>query len=360
MENQKLKGKKEPAKTMAEKALDYVMEHPGRVLVGGAVIGLGSFFLYKLGRKLIVNSRQRNEQKKLDDSPEVRQATLLRNAMNPSGYSWMMSFDNTSTDVVLETAKKITKLDDVMTAYRKLYDSDLLEDLQSELSTEEYQKFTTIIESNTGKTGKPSVPFANKNQMIVAKKDVYVRNTPDASYHDAWYEGSSGNNILFQAKAGEFIGYATGKQEFDTANNVKFIQVAYLIKKDGLPASMKQYAGKSYTMWVSSSTGYIDKFDYFKQMFDQYPNTKTAVSYKKPLSFYDKPVKGLPQRAVVSIADTNILNEKMQPYCKVEKQVLLGEYLLSLNTGKANYIKFRTVDNTERWADSRTVKIIER
>jgi len=43
----------------------------------------------------------------------------------------------------------------------------------------------------------------------------------------------------------------------------------------------------------------------------------------------------------------------------VEKFVLLGEYLGTLVNGKTKYIKFLTVDNTERWVDSRNVKIIE-
>jgi hypothetical protein len=335
------------------------MENPGRVLVGGVVIGLGGFVLYKVGRKIFTKAERHSTANKLDDSPEVRQATILRNAMNPSGISWMMSFDTTNTDKIFETAKNITKLDDVMTAYKKLYDADLLKDLQSELDTEEYQKFLTLIASNPLKSGAAAVSFAKKNQMVVAKKDVYVRSSPDASYHEAFYESSTGNNILMQVKAGDFIGYATGKQEFDSVNNVKFIQVAYLVKKEGLPTIAQQYAGKSYTMWVSSSKDYVDVFDYFNPMFVKYQKTKTAVAYKKPLDYYDKDVKGIPVKAVVSIADTEVLNEKLQLYCKVEKQVLLGEFIGSLNTGTKKYIKFRTVDNTERWADALTIKIIE-
>lgn len=355
MKNQR-SGKSKPK---AEQALDYVMTNPGRVLVGGAVIGLGGFLLYKLGRKIITKSQKTNTEHKLDDSQEVRQATILRNAMNPSGISWLMSFDQTNEDKIFDTAKSITKLDDVMTSYKKLYGSDLLKDLQSELNTEEFQKFLSLISSNPGKTGTAAVSFAKKNQMVVAKKEVFIRSTPDASFHDAFYESSSGNNIVLTAKAGDFIGYATGKQEFDTANNVKFIQVGYLVKKENLPAAFKQYAGKSFTMWVSSSKDYVDIFDFYNPMFVQYPKTKTVVAYKKPLDYYSSGVKGIPVRAVVSIADTNVLNEKMQFLCKVEKQVLLGEFIGSLIAGKKKYIRFRTVDNTERWTDAQTIKIIE-
>lgn len=358
MENQKIL--QDPAKSKIERAMDYVTEHPLRVLVGGVVVGTGSFILYKVIRKIIAKARQGNTEKKLDDSPEVRQASVLRNALNPSGISWMMSFDNTSTDVILDTAKNIKNLDEVMTSYKKLYDSDLLEDLQKELSTEEYQKFTTIIESNTGKKGAAPTVFVKKNQMVVAKKAIRVRSTPDATFTDGVFQSSTDNNILFTTKPGDFIGYATGKQEFDSKNNVKFIQLGYLVKKEGLPESVKKYAGKSYTMWVSSSKDYIDSFDFFNLMFEQYPNTKAIVAFKKPLNYYDKPVKGLPARAVVSIANTDVLNEKLQYYCQVEKQVLLGEYLGSLNTGKRKFIKFRTIDNTIRWADATTIKIIEK
>lgn len=346
-------------KPKAEQVLDFVMAHPGRVLVGGAVIGIGGYFLYKLGRKIFTKARKSSTEKKLDDSLEVRQATILRNAMNPSGVSWLMSFDRTNEDKIFETAKNIVKLDDVMSAYKKLYDDDLLKDLQSELDTEEYQKFLTLISSNPSKTGAAATSFAKKNQLVVAKKEVYVRSTPDASYHEAFYESSSGNNILFQAKAGDFIGYATGKQEYDSKNDVKFIQAGYVVKKEGLPAAFKQYAGKSFTMWVSSSKDYVDIFDFYQPMFDQYPKTKEIVAYKKPLNYYSSGVKGFPSKAVISIANTSVLDEKMQVYCRVEKQVLLGEFTGCLNAGNTTYVRFRTVDNTERWADARTVKIFE-
>ncbi|HBG69665.1 MAG: hypothetical protein A2W93_12125 [Bacteroidetes bacterium GWF2_43_63] len=350
--------KKAPGETRAEQALDYVMQHPGRVLVGGAVIGLSGLILYKIGKNMIAKAQQKNTEMKLDDSPEVRQAAVIHDALNPSGISILKSFDSTNTDKIYDAAKNMTNFDEVVKSYNKMYGGDLIAELQNELSADEYQKLMTLISTIPGKSGAPAVTFAKKNQMVVAKKEVYVRKTPDASYHEAWYESSKGNNILFQAKPGDFIGYATGKQELDLKNNVKFIQVGYIVKKEGLPAAFKAYAGKSYTMWIASSKDYVDVFDYFKQMFLQYPNTKTVVTFKKPLDYYDTTVKGFTTKMVVSTSDTKILNEKMQPYCTVERFVLLGEFLGSLVQGKTNYIKFLTVDNTERWVDSRTVKII--
>ena len=350
--------KKGPGETRAERAIDYVMQNPARVLVGGAVIGLSGFLLYKIGKKMIANAQQKNTELKADDSPEVRQAMVIHDAFNPSGVAILKSFDSTNTDKIFDAAKNIKNFDEVVKSYQKLYGRDLMADLQNELSAESYEKLMTLISTVPGKAGAPAVTFAKKNQMVVAKKEVYVRKTPDASYHEAWYESSKGDNIMFQAKPGDFIGYATGKQELDLKNNVKFIQVGYIVKKEGLPAAFKAYAGKSYTMWIASSKDYVDVFDYFKPMFLQYPKTKTVVTFKKPLDYYDATVKGFTTKMVVSTTGTKILNEKMQPYCTVERFVLLGEFLGSLVQGKTKYIKFLTVDNTERWVDSRTVKII--
>jgi len=344
------------------------LDNPKRVLVGGLVVGIGSFFLYKIGKKFFTEQQKKNTSLQADNNVEVQQAMLLRNAMNPSGISWMMSMDLTNNDAIFATAKKITNFDKVAIAYRKLYNSELTADLQSELDTEEYQKFLTLISqgsasssnTTTNSTSSVNTSFATKGQMIVAKKEVYLRSSADASYHEAFYESASGNNIVGKTKAGDFIGYATGKQEFDSVNNVKFIQVGFIVKKDGLPDAFKSYAGKKYTFWVSSSSDYVDKFDFFKTMFDKYSSTAAIVAYKKPLDFYDTGVKGLPHRLVISARNMQVLDGKMQPFVNVENQTLLGEYLAELNTSKKRYVKFRTVDNTERWANVNDIKIIER
>lgn len=351
-------------KTKVEEWLD----NPKRVLVGGLVVGIGGFLTYKLVRKIITNNRKKNTSLQADNDLEVQQAMLLRNAMNPSGISWMMSFDTTNNDAIVALAKKITNFDKVATSYRKLYDSDLTVDLQSELTTDEYKKFLTLIAmsapASSGTTTSNSAittnaVFATKGQMIVAKKEVFLRSSADASYHGAFYETSK-NNIISKVKAGEFVGYATGKQEYDTVNDVKFIQAGFVFLKKDLPDLFKSFAGKKYTFWVSSSSDYIDKFDYFKHMFTKYPSLATIVKYKKPLDYYDTEVSGLSNRLVVSLKDMQVLDNKMQPYVNVERQTLLGEYLGELNTPKNRYIKFRTIDNTERWADASNIKIIER
>ena len=338
------------------------LDNPQRILVGGLTLGIGGFLTYKLVKNIIEKSKKDSAQKHAGDDVEVQQAMLLRNAMNPSGISWMMSMDTSNTSAIMSLAKKITKLDKVITAYKDLYNDNLISDLQSELTTEEYQKFLTLMPSGSsgngggGSTGQGT--FAKKGQMVVAKKQVFLRSTPDASYHDAFYESSSGNNILLTAKSGDFLGYSTGKQQFDEKNNVKFIQLGYVVKKDGLPDFFKKYAGQKYTFWVSSSSDYVDIFDFYKHMFEKYPSTESIVALKKPLDFYA--LSGFPSRAVVSTADTMVMNENLKPFVHVRERTLLGEYLGELDTKSKKYIRFRTVDNKERWADASHLKIIEK
>ena len=350
--------------------LEEWLDNPKRVLVAGAIVGVGGFLTYKLVRLIWSSIRSNATSKQADDDPNVRAAMTIRIAMNPSGISWMKSFDTTDNDAIFNAARTITDLDAVIKAYRKLYDSDMMTDLQGELSAEEYQKFLTMVTTNPDKkSGAAPIAWAQKNQMIVAKKEVTLRKSPDASYHGGFWEDKKEDNIISMISPGSFIGYATGKQQFDSKNNVKFIQAGYIVKKDGLPDQYKQYAGKSSTFWVSSSADYVDIFSKYNLMFDRYPTTKLAVSIKKPLDYYDPPkedpnkkktgVSGLPVKAVISKRQTKILGEKMLPIATVEPQTLLGAYLGGLNTGQKKYVKFLTASGTERWADAANVQILE-
>lgn len=330
------------------------IDKPQRILIGGVVIGLGGYLAYKVGGSLLKSINKNTTQSQAGESVEIQQATVLRAAMNPSGFSWMMSFDTTDNKTILSMATQIVKLEDVISAYRKLYDSDLLSDLQSELSAEDYKNFISVVSGNSSRKGGATQTYAQKTQPIVAKVELFVRSSPDASYHGAFYEVGENNNIIVKAKAGAFIGYATGKQAYDSKNDVKFIEVGYQFPKTGLPASVKAYAGKTYIFWVSSSTNYVDKFGTTKEMLAKYSSLSNEVLYKKPIGT----LSGITEQFAIPVITkqrTHILDTQMQPNITVESKTLLGEYLMTLNTGKMEYIKFRTIDNTERWVQANAV-----
>jgi hypothetical protein len=343
-----------------EKIVQTVQDNQN-VLIKGALIAGGIYLTYRVGKNLIAKVNKNNAQKNTDDKPEVRQAMSLRSSVNPSGYSWMKSFDTTNVDTVMEIAKTITNLDKVQKAYKDLYQDNLLDDLQSDLSTSEYEAFLNIIASNANKDtsngGAPPVQYTKKNQLIVAKKDVTLRSSPDASNHGAFYEVFSEDNIYRVAKAGEFLGYATGQQHYDEVNNVKFIQVAYVINAKYAPTAYKKKNKVKMAFWISASSNYTVQFPNAKAMISAYPKTSSTASWKKPLDYFD--LKGIPTPRLLTKSSAVILNERFAPINHASANTILGQLMMSMQTKQGVLLKFRTIDNTIRWVDQRYIQLQE-
>jgi hypothetical protein len=340
----------------------------GPSLTGGLMLFGGLLLTYHLGKKLIEELQKGGAERRADDSPEVQQAMLLRMAMNPSGVSWMMSFDATLVDKIMEVGRVITNLDAVGKAYRDLYRDSLLTDLQSELSADEYQRFITLVTSNPGKeksNGKSSPPnqFAKPQVLIVAKKDMFVRSSPDASYHGAFYEQFSDKNILRTAKSGEFLGYATGMQSYDQKNDVKFIRVGFSVMAESAPLDWKKRAREKVTFWVSSSANYVDQFNSEAEMLRAYPGIEAYSRWMKPLDYYDKQVKGLwgitTGKGLVSTGFITVFDEELRPVGRATPDMLLGVLEMELKNGQETYYRFRTENNRPRWVNSQQVKILQ-
>ena len=343
-----------------EKIVQTVQDNQN-VLIKGALIAGGIYLTYRVGKNLIAKVNKNNAQKNTDDKPEVRQAMSLRSSVNPSGYNWMKSFDTTNVDTVMEIAKTITNLDKVQKAYKDLYQDNLLDDLQSDLSTSEYEAFLNIIASNANKDtsngGAPPVKYTKKNQLIVAKKDVTIRKSPDASNHGAFYEIMSEDNIYRVAKAGEFLGYATGQQHYDEVNNVKFIQVAYVINAKYAPAAYKKKNKVKMSFWISASSNYTLQFPNAKAMISAYPKTSSTAAWKKPLDYFD--LKGIPTPRLLTKSSAVILNEQFAPINHASANTILGQLMMSMQTKQGVLLKFRTIDNTIRWVDQRYIQLQE-
>lgn len=325
-------------------------------LVTGVLIAGGSYLLYKAGRKLWNDFLKSQSQFSVDEKPAVKWAMLLRSAINPSSISLLKQTDGTNEEAIFSIAKQITKIDEVASAYKVLYQDNLLDDLQRELSLEDYQKVLNIVTSSVNRTGGAAEIYASKGNLIVTKKDVFLRTSPDASSHGAIYESSKSNNIFRLAKAGEFIGYATGKQQYDEKNNVKFIEVGYLIKGDTAPTSVKKYDGKRFKYWVSSSSLYVDIFKNYAPFYDGYPKLKNTTAYMKPLDFYGS-LKGISNGLVISKTPCNVLDESFNWKAKVGDNILLGKNIMSIKNENKHWVQFLTIDGNLRWVDSTKVRI---
>ncbi len=348
-----------------QKVIEAVNNNRGKIINGLLIVG-GTYLAYRFGKKIIGDISKNAAQSQADDKPSVRQAMNFRSGLNPSGVSWLISTDGTNEKLIFDTARSITDLDEVSKNYKDLYQSNLLDDLQRELSSDDYSKLLTIVSSNPKKSTKngsaPPVQFAKKSNLVVAKKEVTIRKTPDASNHGAFYEMFSENNIIRKAKAGEFIGYATGKQHFDEVNNVKFIEVGYVVNGEKAPSNLRSMNKKKYIFWVSSSSTYVDIFEYYKPMFDRYPDSLKLTPWMKPLDFFeggDKSVKGMSFSRLLTQSHSQVLDEKFKVIAHVRPNTLLGSLIMTLDTGKGRFYKFKTVDNTERWVNANHIKIQE-
>lgn len=231
----------------------------------GAAGFLGYRFLLK---PAIENMRKKREQGQMLSDPNRRQASVLYNAMNPSGVSWMRSMDTTNEKLIYDAARKITNWNAVQTAYRNLYSRDLLSDLQSELDSEEYQTLLRILAEGKSSNSNVSANSQStlKGLLIAAKSNIRLRSTPDSS-PGAF---SLNTNILATASAGSFLGWSTGQVEVDN-NGVKYLQVKIHFKEGVPPGALsqvnKKQKSKTLTFWVGA--GAIYQFKYYQQMFDQ-------------------------------------------------------------------------------------------
>ena len=207
--------------------------------------------------------RRNREQSDMINDPNKRQATVLHNAMNPSGVSWMRSMDRTDEKMVYEAARNITDWNAVQTTYRNLYNRDLLSDLQGELDSKEYQTFLRILGQGKPSRTKSGASGFEKGTIIASKKNVRLRSTPDSSKGPL----SLNTNILTTIPAGKFLGWATGTQEVDN-NGVRYIQVAIRFT-EGIPKGVfyqmyRKLGTKTITFWVGA--GAIHQFRYYQKM----------------------------------------------------------------------------------------------
>ncbi len=264
------------------------MENIPKQILGSLIVVGGLWFSYRMISTAYRRHQAQATSSLADESPEVRQAMTLRSAMNPSGVPWLAWGDGTHESIIDQIARQITKLDSVVRAYKNLYQRDLITDLQKELNSTLFNAFMQTIASNkvntTSGSSTAAGAYTQKGRVIVARQKVVLRTEPDASYQGNWWELGEKNTLYRTAQAGEMLGYATGKQHFDSKNNVKFMELAYRVSKHpSLPVYLPE-AGKTIILWVSASSLYTEQFDSVQAMLAKYPANLLASNILFPVS----------------------------------------------------------------------------
>lgn len=316
--------------SIKHKLLDYGVK---AVLLGGAVYGL---------HKLYQHYQKDQTEKGADDKPEVRQASTIYSAFNPSGMEWMKKMDGTNTEAIFNTAKEITDLNKVLSAYKKLYNSSMLDDLRQELSPGDYTKFLNTVkfsDTNINKAGnKPKVEF-KKGTLLATKLASNIRKTPKNI--SKW---SLDNNIIKLAEAGKFIGFATGKSTFDNSGagetGTLFIEVQ----------SVALDTKKIIYYWVAASQlKTISQTDYKARKYPFF-----FINEKEVLNGFD-----VSKKRVIVFQSAPVMDEKFKMIGIASPLQIVGYSIMELDDNKGNkYVKFIAPNQQQYWINKKLVQLI--
>lgn len=307
------------------KALNVPEGTTDKLLKIGAAVAL--FFI---GKKMFANKVQDTADDQIDNNPAAGQARALNAAMNPSGFDWMRSFDGTNTDAIYSIAPQITNLDAVKDFYKAQTKGRILhEDLTNELGAEGYDRFLAL--ATKGKSGSPKYSTTRTdipaNLWIVTKLDSNIRKTPKLES-----KLLPVHNILKLVTKGKSIGITTGKYAYDAANDVTFIEFFTLGVKD----KAKHY------FWVAKSqVELLNKAEKDKR-------EKIAPIPFEVLAGISG-IKDEQKIQVVTIRPTMVYDEQFKPLQTIPAKIIVGFPLLTLNTGKGQYLKVQTIQGYIRW-----------
>jgi hypothetical protein len=315
----------------SQKLLEYGLK---AALVVGAVYGL---------RQIYKHYQKDKTEQQVEEKPEVRQAMSIYSAMNPSGMDWMKKMDGTNTQAVFSTAKEITDLNKVQSAYRKLYNSSMLDDLRQELSPEDYTKCLNTVKFNDTNivkpSNKPKVEY-KRGTLIATKLAANLRKTPQNI--SKW---SLNSNIIKLADSGKFIGFTTGKTAFDNSGASE--TGTFYIELQSVAVDTK----KPIFYWVAASQVKVISKEEYKSK--KYPFM--VLNEKETLKGFD-----IPQTKVVAYNATPVMDAKFQLIGIAYPLQVLGYSIMELRDNKGNeYVKFLNDRQKEHWVNKKFVQLIK-
>ncbi|MFA6925059.1 MAG: hypothetical protein WC223_12510 [Bacteroidales bacterium] len=329
------------------------------------------------GYKWAAAKRRKQLEAKAGQDADIKAAIDIYNAIpaglkkgegslwNPFGFVTDIAnkiatiWQKTDTDRILDISKRIKDNKRVFKVFRILYNEDLYQLLSKVLSTSDLDLFT----AHSGPTHSSSVtPAIPKNNIVISTKTVNVRKTP--LNQEGVYSNSSvwnkiknlssevirrytQSNIIATVDNDKFLGITTGREVTDEEGKTVFTEVLG-IKKGGSKWDTTIYVWKGAIRTLTK-----------EQATKEFGTLKTLITNK---AFFIDPAKlsGLDDESVIikSVAKATIYDEQMKPLSTVDKNYALGRVTGSLNTGERVYVKFFTVNGTERYIDKRFVEAI--
>lgn len=177
-------------------------------VLGGAVVLGGGWFLWN---RYQTQKNIEDVEKKIQTSPAGQQAMQLRAAFNPSGNNWMSSFDGTDNKALVSISKQIKDFGEVAESYRKLYKSNLSEDLTNEMSSSELIAFYKNIQNSDPKV-KALLPQFEPGSFAINTVSGAVLYTINGNAVKAMKRLSGTNNRLKVQNKGLIIQFGSSKE----------------------------------------------------------------------------------------------------------------------------------------------------
>lgn len=299
-------------------------------------IGTGVFLVIRyFSRKQDERNANKSDTKAPTD-PAVGQAQLLRIAMNPSGTRSLFDVDGTNKTAILNVAREIKNPQAVIDAYKERYGGDsLLHHLEVELGPEDYAKFLALSGLATNSTTNYNVlkdGIAPK-QVIRTTKETNARSSPKKT---GVFDHT---NVLALIPANYIIGFTTGKTEYDSDNDIIFLEVInYNLRKQQIK------------FWVAKS-----QVETFTQA--EYEKRK-----KNGENFKYRSLDGLgslPSPEVGTRRVTTLYNDEFKPVCRLRDRVRLGVPVMLLKNGPYWLIRFKDPEGVPRWVNAADVFLFQ-
>jgi hypothetical protein len=150
--------------------------------------------------------RQATQYEKAGTDVNTSYAIQIRQALNPSGITMMIQFDGTYENDLMMVADQISNLNAVNTAYAELYDENMFERLEKELSSKVFQEWQRRASALPVTQQATTI---NKRVELAALKDTNV------------FHASNSSKIAKSVKAGQTIGTKIGTYSIGSTGSRK-------------------------------------------------------------------------------------------------------------------------------------------
>jgi len=326
-----------------------------KVITAGLVVG-GLWYARKLYRDWQAN--------KTSDAAggdiNVQNAIKIKEAIQGFG---------TNEKALFNVASQITDWEAMSKAYRKLYGSNLIDDVKRDVTGTELSKFLNLYNASINKTPEGK-PISTKQQggknikgyLVYVNTIANVRSAPiytssTTEFLTKYSVPLPGlkipkSNKIFTAQPGKYLGVATGEviQDKNSPESTLYIEVeTFAISKNAKEVKrIKVYVASSQvTTELKKKDKALKDYEFYRITTEDYNNTLNGFGDNS--NYPSKLILNVPSAAVLD-TDGNLINMVS------EKNLILGHKDSQYTKNNKDYYVFVTIQGQKRMIETNSVK----